>query len=362
MKTKFIILLTILSGLIYCSNAFSWTARYTVSYPGTKYSVIKITGAYNTAIDSGIGPIIVNPVDCHSRPKKYIFEGTMNASNFFMFTRRYTTDGTTNDTTTLKVIDLENVTITAYKGHLSGQNSSYDGDYGVSEKVYTYNNANVKVRGSDANRLSSYAISDFNKGVFGALQTIILPKTITSVSFEFICNRYLNRKYHMLDTIKVTNTTSIVNVTADTVANYFETIDGDSDWQRYLNHAYIYSTDGLWTVTGYSTDSVVALVPNNLLSKYKKADCWKTLKLIGYGVTTNIQQITSDESKPKIYPTLVTNNLNISGINQGNVIIYDLNGNAILRKEVQPQIDVSDLPKGIYLVSINNLCIGKIVK
>lgn len=78
--------------------------------------------------------------------------------------------------------------------------------------------------------------------------------------------------------------------------------------------------------------------------------------------TTEINQTILKGIKNSIYPTITKDVINIDGIESGQISIVDLNGNILIKDEIQPQINVSKLTKGIYMVMVNNSCVGKIIK
>lgn len=83
------------------------------------------------------------------------------------------------------------------------------------------------------------------------------------------------------------------------------------------------------------------------------------------GVTTDLTNIESKDQKTKIYPTPVTNyiQLNSSG-KLGLVSITDVLGKTIYEKnntETDLIIDMSAMPQGIYFISVNGT-VKKIIK
>lgn len=78
--------------------------------------------------------------------------------------------------------------------------------------------------------------------------------------------------------------------------------------------------------------------------------------------STGINQTILEALENYIYPTITKDVINIKGVESGQISIIDISGNTMIRDEIKSQINVSALPKGLYLVNINNQCVGKFIK
>ncbi len=72
-------------------------------------------------------------------------------------------------------------------------------------------------------------------------------------------------------------------------------------------------------------------------------NCWHTLNIEAF----------SEAKHPRFFPNPVQNTLNLELPHQGRVVLTDLSGKTIWKKQLQPglhAINTTDLPKGIYLL------------
>lgn len=82
---------------------------------------------------------------------------------------------------------------------------------------------------------------------------------------------------------------------------------------------------------------------------------------VSVGAFQYIGVTTTNENKYQetfvVYPTAVTNNFNVFGAEGGKISLYDMNGKlhsqVHIAKNIE-NIEVSNLPKGIYIVKVNN--------
>lgn len=71
-----------------------------------------------------------------------------------------------------------------------------------------------------------------------------------------------------------------------------------------------------------------------------------------YSVTTSILKTKSNKLDLKLFPNPTKGSLKISGINSGNLKIYDAIGNLILEKHNEFKLNLENLPKGVYFIQI----------
>lgn len=169
--------------------------------------------------------------------------------------------------------------------------------------------------------------------------------TISRAVFGYSNNTVLKK----LDSIYITNQNKVVKV--------------------------LYGNVGLWSALGdtydariLSGDTIVVMVPRALYSAYKaraiyKGD-WFRFKIVAYDVPKPQTGTTNITNKSSII-TITKDVININDVESGQsgqILIFDLKGNLMLRSEIKPQIDISTLPKGIYVVNINNKYGSKFIK
>ena len=65
--------------------------------------------------------------------------------------------------------------------------------------------------------------------------------------------------------------------------------------------------------------------------------------------------ITNNNNNIRVYPNPVSSILHINSKELHKISIYDLNGKLLLQKEVNSSLNLSDLPKATYLMSLSNL-------
>jgi len=114
---------------------------------------------------------------------------------------------------------------------------------------------------------------------------------------------------------------------------------------------------GWWTSTEYDLSTSWIL---NLNYDNGNADNYFLPKTFGFYVrcvmdsTTQINEI-NYQNKIKIYPNPVTNNLNIESQQKAVIEILNIQGQAILQKQIQQgntDIDISGLAKGLYILRL----------
>ena len=72
----------------------------------------------------------------------------------------------------------------------------------------------------------------------------------------------------------------------------------------------------------------------------------------------------ANADKINLFPNPATNIVNIEGENISSVMIFDINGKAVI-ETIQKQIDISALAKGVYsvvVISDKNRSVKKLVK
>lgn len=184
-------------------------------------------------------------------------------------------------------------------------------------------------------------------------------KAITYQSYELPV--YAFARMERLKSVILPKTVGFVNMNAFMLCTNLDSI-------VLPNTSFVYASEKLSDVykkcyAGYGTYSpnLTVYVPKDLVPVYQADQYWGelTIKAIGSLPTNALQETKSNVS---IYPTITKDVINIDGIESGQISIVDLNGNTMIKDEIQPQINVSKLPKGMYMVMVNNSCVGKIVK
>lgn len=176
------------------------------------------------------------------------------------------------------------------------------------------------------------------------IKTVCLPSTTDTIYSAF--GGKLN--YITLDTVTVTNQISVMYVKlsgpTSTIAYSFG--------NRYVTYNLI------------EKDSIVLRVPRPLYKGYKAIKQYTdAFKIIPYDVpvTSDVQVTTNNNIK--IYPTIATDVVNVTGIESDkNISLIDLSGNVVLSPKGETQLNVSSLSKGMYLVSVDGKVIQKIIK
>lgn len=177
------------------------------------------------------------------------------------------------------------------------------------------------------------------------IKTVCLPSTTDTIYSSFGGN--LN--YLTLDTVTVTNQTSVMYVKLTGPTSTIAISFGN----RYITYNLI------------EKDSIVLRVPRPLYKAYKAQSQYKTaFKIIPYDVpVTSDVQVTTNNNNIKIYPTIATDVVNVTGIESDkNISLIDLSGNVVLSSKGETQLNVSSFSKGIYLVIVDGKVIQKIIK
>jgi hypothetical protein len=211
-------------------------------------------------------------------------------------------------------------------------------------------------------RLSGYTAVEthtFQNGILQLcpnLRVIKFPVNCDTINADVFGSG--NTQLKKLDSIYISNETKVLTVTNDGVNKLWRILD---DGGYYYSNRII------------SGDTIVVMVPRALYSAYKAKtnydNDWFRFKIVAYDVPIasgiNTPNKTSNVS---IYPTITKDVININGVESGQssqtsqISIIDIGGNTMIRDEIKSQINVSALAKGLYLVNINNQCVGKFIK
>ena len=78
--------------------------------------------------------------------------------------------------------------------------------------------------------------------------------------------------------------------------------------------------------------------------------------LDGYEITANFSYdgIGDYENDLEIYPNPANNLLTISNVNVQHVVIFNINGQVMLKQDFSNTVDVSALPKGMYFIKVSS--------
>jgi len=97
-------------------------------------------------------------------------------------------------------------------------------------------------------------------------------------------------------------------------------------------------------------------VPINSVSAYKNADVWKEFNIVGVEVGVDELRMTNDELR--VYPNPTTGKVYIE--TESEIKVYNQQGE-LLQETFGNQVDLSDYPKGVYLLQVNGR-LRKVVK
>jgi len=145
---------------------------------------------------------------------------------------------------------------------------------------------------------------------------------------------------------KYNNTNYYVSTTNVSVGTSWTKVSGtvNVDYTGTLEVCDFYIQTAAGTTNYYADDCVVSFV-NRMNMK---------------GFTTDMDVVSSNDISVSLFPNPASNNLSIkvsSLTNNEKLQIYNLTGRMVKEIELQnliQQVDISDLPKGIYLVRLNN--------
>lgn len=135
--------------------------------------------------------------------------------------------------------------------------------------------------------------------------------------------------------------------------------------------ARVFDHSGIKTIYSYPVSPVVTIPYNEMFQEFDKSNCvlyvpigsksayqnayeWKDFKSI-IEMPTDVPALNSD--KINIYLDPVSESFTIQGIEGTcNISVYNLDGKAMLCKQVQPNenISISNFPRGLYVVRINS--------
>ena len=107
---------------------------------------------------------------------------------------------------------------------------------------------------------------------------------------------------------------------------------------------------------GVNKSACTLEVPINSVSAYKEAPVWKEFNIVGVEVGVDELPMTNDELR--VYPNPTTGKVYIE--TESEIKVYNQQGE-LLQETFGNQVDLSDYPKGVYLLQVNGR-LRKVVK
>jgi len=220
---------------------------------------------------------------------------------------------------------------------------------------------------SNCKNLTSVTLNSGLKSVSGfsgcGFSTITLPNSLTSIGYMAFsaCNNLTSIEIppnvKMIDNSAFNSCASLNSVKIPASVNEIDV--GAFGSCKALSTVYSYSItpvdmsfagDGFW---GVNKTTCILYVPMGSMKAYQNAIYWKDFANI-VEMPTAVPSLLDE--KINIYQDPVTGSFRIHGIDGLiTVSIYDLNGKALLHKQVQANenISVSNFPKGIYIIRVS---------
>lgn len=321
MKTKLILLLCALMGVLSTVQALTYTqTRVNDSTLFRNQTSPSSYADWNTWL---------NFTNDSANYSTLNLSGLYNASDFCCMTTR------TTYKSSVKYIDASKVTIPAFTGE--GCEKTFDAYFNQAE--------NFQISTYSANTLPHLAFGNFSN-----LKKIILPPTCDSI----YSTSFNNCK--ALDTIVITNTNKVV------VIKLYKNYVGFAFYKNIMDESQ------LVTYSLRRADSVVVKVPRKFYADYRAKSVvggeLHYFKIVAYDEqSTNAVQLVTNNNNIKVYPTITTDVVNVTGVEPDKYIsLIDLSGNVVLKTKDETQLNISSLSKGIYLVSVDGKVIQKIIK